>query len=166
MLRLLKTFVDIIAIRKGPDSVPGSWIVLSVAFLLMLLSSYAVIAVAGNERTNYVNTFVAYSLGIVFYAAIIFLAGHSARMLASVSSIIACGAIVSLLFVAELALFTPLFGVDAARQIAYMIILWSVPVEGHIMARTIDRSWLAGTGIAIVALFVQVGLQSALDAGA
>jgi hypothetical protein len=164
VLTLLKTFVDIIALRKGPDSVPSSWIVMHITLLLMVTSAWVVtIAIDTEEPIDYVQTFLGYALGICFYAAIIYLRGQSARMLPAISSIIGCGSIISFLFAAEVVIFRPLVGADEALVIAYMILLWSVPVEGHIMARTINSTWLAGINIAILALVMQVGLQSALS---
>lgn len=162
MLLLLKTFFEIVALRKGPEAVPSSMLVLSVAIALMLFSSIAAVSLVGvREQQNYLLTFLAYGLGLAFYAAIIFLAGHANRMLAAISSIIACGSLITLMFVAEFLLLDPLLGRNVAGLVATLIIFWSVPVEGHIMARAIDRHWFVGIGIAMLAFILQYGLQAA-----
>ncbi len=40
--------------------------------------------------------------------------------------------------------------------------LWSIPVEGHIIARTIERRWLLGFMAAFAVLFVQLNLLAVL----
>ena len=165
MSLLLKTFVDIILLRKGPDAVPASWIVFVVALALMLLSSFAVAAFVGvREGHNYYLALVAYVSGIAFYTAVVMLAGKAHRLLPSISSIIACGSLITLAFVAEFTLLSPLLGREAAGIIATLIIFWSVPVEGHIVARAIDQHWFIGIVIAMIAFIMQYGLQSAIGA--
>ncbi len=167
VLLLLKTFIDIIALRRGPESIPSSWVVLAVALLLMLLSSYAAVTLieVPGER-NHLVTWSAYAAGLAFYGAVVYLAGHAGRLLPTLTAIIACGALITLLFVAEFVLFTPLLGRDVAGLLATLIVFWSVPVEGHIMARAIGQHWFVGIVIAIVAFTLQYGLQSMLRAPA
>lgn len=167
MLLLLKTFIDVLALRKGPESVPSSLLVLAIALSMMVISSFAAATLIDvSAERNYLATFGAYGLGIAFYGAVIYLTGHAARMLAAISTIIACGSLITLLFVAEFVLLGPLLGRDVAGLIATLIIFWSVPVEGHIMARAIGQHWFVGIGIAVIAFMLQYGIQSAARAAA
>jgi len=164
VLTLLKTYVDIIALRKGPDAVPASWIVLMFAVVLLAVSSYAAMAlVEGVDGQNPVTTFTGYGLGICFYAAVVYVSGYGGRMLQAVTAIIACGAIITLLFVAGYVLVEPLLGKEFAGLVATLIIFWSVPVEGHIIARTIQQHWFVGITIAMAAFILQLGFQSAFS---
>lgn len=153
--------MDIVALRRGPDSVPASWLVLLVALLMMFGSSFAAVTLIDvpGER-DHVITWSAYGLGIAFYAAVIYLSGRPGRLLQALSCIIACGSLITLLFVAEFVLVTPLLGREFAGLVATLIVFWSVPVEGHIVARAIDQHWFVGIVIAIVAFTLQYGLQS------
>ncbi|MGB5244975.1 MAG: hypothetical protein WBM54_01440 [Woeseia sp.] len=165
LLLLFKTFVDILALRKGPQHVPPSGVVLLIAIAMLLFSSYAAATLVGvREGHSYALAFLAYLLGIAFYAAIIFVSGHAARMMSAISSIIACGALITLSFVAAFVLLGPLLGPNVAGLIATLIIFWSVPVEGHIMAVTINQHWFVGIGIAMIAFVLQYGLQTAIGA--
>lgn len=163
MLLLLKTFLDVIALRKGPDSIPGSWLVFVVALVLMTVSSYVAVAlIDSEEQRNYGLTFFAYAMGLLFYAAVIYVSGKAGRVLQAVTTIIACGSIITVFFVGAFAVLSPVFGQKFAALVATLIIFWSVPVEGHIMARTLDQSWFVGIVIAIAAFVLQFGLQSAI----
>ncbi len=162
MLLLLKTFLDVIALRKGPDSIPGSWLVFMVALFLMAVSSYVAVALIDNEEPrNHALTFFAYALGLLFYAAVIYVSGKAGRVLQAITTIIACGSIITVFFVGAFAVLSPVVGQKFAALVATLIIFWSVPVEGHIMARTLDQSWFVGIVIAIAAFVLQFGLQSA-----
>lgn len=162
LLLLLRTFVDIIALRKGPDSVPASSLVLAITLVMMGVSSYAatVLIDAGEAERDYAMTFLAYGLGILFYAAIILISGRAGRMLQSITSIIGCGAVITVFFVAGFVVCEPLIGRDGAAVVATLILLWSVPVEGHIIARAIDQHWFVGIAIAMTAFVLQYVLQS------
>jgi hypothetical protein len=43
-----------------------------------------------------------------------------------------------------------------------LIWLWSIPVEGHIIAHTIERPWVIGFLIALAVLFAQLQLFAVL----
>ncbi len=139
--------------------------VLAFAIVLMLASSYPAYLITASEESNYATAFFAYGAGILFYAAVIVVAGRAERMLVAVSCIIACGSLLTIIFALEFAVFAPLFGRVEAGAIASMIILWSVPVEGHIMSKTIGCHWLVGLLIAITSVITQVGVQANLGDG-
>jgi hypothetical protein len=49
------------------------------------------------------------------------------------------------------------------RLVGTLILLWSVPVEGHIIARAIDRQWFVGLFMAVAVFILQLYLYSYLD---
>lgn len=162
MLILLNTYIEMLALRKGPDVIPRSWAIMALACGMLVLSSLcAAVMVEGARDQNYVLTYVGYLLGLFFYASIIVMYGYSARMLQTISAIVACGAIITFLYVIEYLVFSQLFGEQFASLVGVLIIFWSVPVEGHIMARAIQQHWLVGITIAMAALILQIGFQSA-----
>lgn len=165
MLTLIRTYVDMIFLRKGPDAIPASWLVLSLSLLLLVVSSWsAVVLIDGVRSQNGIMTYAGYALGIAFYGAVIYVAGFPRRLLQTLSAIIACGAIITFLFVAEFMLMRPLLGQDIAGLLATLIIFWSVPVEGHLISRAIQQHWFVGITIAMAAFILQLGFQSAFAA--
>lgn len=144
---------------------PASSVVLCISLAMLMLSSYVVVALVGvREGHSYATALLAYALGLAFYAAIIFITGHAARLLQAITSIVACGALITLLFAAEFYLLQPLLGQNFAGLIATLIVFWSVPVEGHIMAAAINQHWFVGIVIAMIAFILQYGLQAAIGA--
>ena len=150
MLPLLKTLLDITLLRKGPDDIPHSLVMLMMNVALWLISALAALALIErfDESDFYLGLFSGV-VGVSCYAAIVFLSGRPARVLQTVSAIIGVGALITLVFVFEYALLAPFVGDASAGLIATVILFWSVPVEGHIIARAIDRHWYVGILLAV-----------------
>ncbi len=150
-------------LRKGPEQVPASWLVFLLAVALMQLTSFVgATLIDYGDNYSHLLAFISNLLGMSIYAAILFLAGFANRFLQTVSAIIACGAILGLLFVSSYVMLTPFLGKDIAVVLATLFIFWSVPVEGHIIARAIEQNWYLGIAIAMVVFIVQYGFQSML----
>jgi hypothetical protein len=134
---------------------------LVLAVLSMLAASFsAIILIDPMAEQDYVLGLLTNALGIAFYGLILVVTGYPRRMLQTLTTVIGCGAILTILFVAEFVLFRPLLGAEFAGVIATLIIFWSVPVEGHIISRAIEKHWFAGIAIAIAAFVLQFAFQS------
>jgi hypothetical protein len=163
LLPLLKTLVDITLLRKGPESIPRSAILFSLVVALWLFASLAVLSLIEqyDEEDFIIGLYTALA-GIVAYSTLVVVAGHTSRVLPTITAILGCGALISLAFVAEFVLFMPLLGPTATGLVAQLILLWSVPVEGHIIARALDRHWYIGIVIAIGVFILQYVIYSAM----
>lgn len=151
-----------LALRRGPDAIPHSWFILFMAAGLLVFSSLcAAFLIDGVGDQNYLLTFSGYFLGLLFYAAVLVATGFASRLLQTLSAIVACGALITLLYVAEYLIFQSLFGTELASLVGILIIFWSVPVEGHMIAKAIEQHAFIGITIAILALVLQLGFQSA-----
>jgi peptidoglycan/LPS O-acetylase OafA/YrhL len=150
-------------LRKGPEQVPNSWLVFLFALILMQFASF-VLSTLSNLGDDYSHllTFITQLLGMGIYAAILFATGFNRRLVPILSAIIACGAILTLLFVAAYVMLNPFLGNDIAVLIATLIIIWSVPVEGHIIARGIEQHWYIGIVIAMIVFTAQYTFQSTM----
>jgi len=148
--------MEIVLLRKGPDSIPRSAVLLIMIVVLWLFSSLAVLALIEQfDESDFLLGLFTALVGILCYAAVVVISGHSPRVLQTVSAVLGCGALISLAFVAEFVLFTPFLGQSISGIVAQLILLWSVPVEGHIIARAIDRHWYVGILIAISVFVLQ-----------
>ena len=154
-------------LRKGPEDVPGSWLVFSISTGLMVIATFGVIELidSGGEQDHAV-TVLSSLIGLATYAAVLYVAGFANRLLPTLSAIIGCSSILAILFVAEFVLMQPLLGSQVAGIIATLIIFWSVPVEGHIIARAIQQHWFVGIVIAVCVFVLQIGFQQAFSAHA
>jgi len=165
LLLLLKIFFEIIALRKGPEHLPRSLLVLAAALLLMLVSAFAMMSVT-EQSGGFAYSFFAYALGLGFYGFVILLAGKQQRIVQALAAIIGCGSLITLFYVVETQLFAPIIGKEASAIIGELVVFWSVPVEGHVIARAINQHWFVGIGIAMLAFIMQVAIYSTLTGNA
>lgn len=150
-----------LALRRGPDAIPHSWIILFMAVGLLLFSSFcAVVLIDGVRDQDHLLTFSGYFLGLLFYAAVLVATGFTSRVLQTISAIVACGALITLLYVAAYLILQALLSEAIANLVGILIMFWTVPVEGHLIAKSIEQHAFVGITIAIMALILQLGFQS------
>lgn len=156
VLPLLRTLLDIVLLRKGPESIPRSSILFALIVGFWLVSSLSVLSLIEqyDEQDFVIGVFTAL-IGLACYGITVVMAGFPNRVLQTMSAILGCGALISFVFVAEFVLFAPFLGQTITGIVAQLILLWSVPVEGHIIARAIDRHWYLGIVIAILVFILQ-----------
>ena len=151
-------------LKKGPDAVPASWLVFAFSLVLMQLASFvAATLIDLGDNYSHVLSFLTGLLGIAMYTFVLFITGFGSRLLQTLSAIVACGSILNLLFVAAYVLLNPFLGQNLAVLVATLVIFWSVPVEGHIIARGIGQHWYLGIVIAISVFIMQYAFQSAMS---
>ena len=161
MQALIRTLFDILTIRKGPDSIPYSWLLLYAAVLLWFLPLLTASVLVPNFRGAVVAVAVAsWIVSLVCYALVIVLAGFKNRLLQALTAIIGCGALIFLGQVAGLIFLTPFLGAALAQLFIYLLLAWSVRVKGHIIARTIDCEWYLGILIAISVFVLQYAFSN------
>ena len=166
MQQLLQTLFDIVLLRRGPEDIPHSWIVL---YMCAGLWTGAVLAttmmIASFDVADAWIAVGSAGVGLLCYGAVLTLAGFKARFLQTVSAMIGCGALISFGMLALLVLFTPFLGQDIANLGAFLLLVWSVPVKGHIIARAINRHWYIGIVIALAIFLVQLSFTQSVTAG-
>ena len=153
---LLRTFFDIIRLRKGPEHVPDSPVVLLFAlglFVVAMLVSGALIQPESNDSI-YLSIAVSVA-GYGLYWIVLSATGFARRFLRTVTAIMACGSLLTIVMVATFLALTPLLGTNSAALIAWLILIWSVPVKGHIIARAIGQHWYVGIAIALTIFIMQ-----------
>jgi len=164
VLALIETLVDIIRLRKGPDAIPHSTFLLVVIIALWLFAGLLMTFLTAElDEQDFVIGTVTGIAGLLCYAAIIVLAGKSARLLQTVIALLGCGALLSLMFVAGNVFLTPFLSENITNFIVTLILLWTVPVEGHIISRTLDRHWYVGVAIAMAVFVFQLILYSVMN---
>jgi hypothetical protein len=154
MLALFLTLFDIVRLRKGPEAIPYSWVLCLVVLTLWLLAGFAIaLATESIDDQDFLNSTFTGVVALACYAAIVVSSGHTPRLLQTATAILGCGALISFLYLVETVVLGALVGEPVTTLIAMLIVFWSVPVEGHIIARAIDRHWYVGI-VAAMAVFV------------
>ncbi len=165
MLPLLKRLFDIVLLRKGPEDLPRSVSLLIAIIALWLFSALASLALIEpiDESDFFLGIFSAV-VGVICYASLVVISGHAERLTQTLSAIIGCGALITFAFIAEYVVLLPLVGTVVTGLLANLILLWSVPVEGHIIARAIDRDWYIGILIAVLVFGLQLIIYQVITA--
>jgi len=133
------------------------------SFALLLFATFAsavLIKPTGGESV--LLSFITSLLGYVFYAAVLMVSGFPNRLGQTISSIMACGSILTLLMVFAYVMLSPFLGARIAALAATLILFWSVPVKGHIIARAINKHWYLGIAIAMAIFILQFAIYSAM----
>ena len=164
LLALFETLFDIIRLKKGPDAIPSSSVLLVVIIALWLFAGVVMTIMSPDlDQQDLLLSLFTGLAGLACYAAVVVLAGRGPRLLQATMAFLGCGAIIGFLFVAANVFLSPFLSENLTGIIATLILLWSVPVEGHIISRTIDRHWYLGVVIAMAVFIFQVWLYSAID---
>ncbi len=159
VLTLFRTLVEIILLRKGPDAIPHSSVLFVViAATWFLVGVVAVLVIDSYTGSGLFTDMILAIVGLVFYALIVNSFGQSSRLIRCFTALLGCSIVFSvILFAGRLIL--PLLITETETDWAVQLIwLWSIPVEGHIIARTIDRQWVIGFLMALAVLFAQLQL--------
>lgn len=166
MQAFIKTLFDIVTIRRGPDAIPHSWVLLNAATVMWFLPLVVLVAVVQGFGRSAVAVLVAsWALSLACYSAVIVVAGYGNRLLQSLTAIIGCGAIIFVAQVASLIVASLLLGAAVAEIVVNLLLFWSVYVKGHIVARAISREWYVGLVIAIAVFLLQYAFSKAVVAG-
>lgn len=164
MLAFIKTLFGIVMIRKGPDAIPHSWLLLNMAtamwFVPLLI---AAVLVPGFGAAAVAVSVAGWALSLACYGLVIVLAGYGSRSLQSLTAIIGCGAIIFLAQVTSLVALSPVLGATLAQIAVYLLLFWSIHVKGHIISRTINRDWYVGLVIAIAVFLLQYAFSTAFS---
>ncbi|MGI9249321.1 MAG: hypothetical protein ACR2QI_09920 [Woeseiaceae bacterium] len=164
MLALIETLFDIIRLRKGPDAIPHSAVLLVVIIALWLFSGLVMILLTAElDEKDFVIGSLTGIAGLFCYAAIVVLSGKSARLMQTVMALLGCGSLITLMFVAGNVFLPPFLSENISKLVVTLILLWTVPVEGHIISRTIERHWYVGVVAAMAIFIFQLILYSAMD---
>ncbi len=156
LLPFLQTLFDIALLRKGPEHIPRSAVFLLMAVALWFVSALTALALIDrfDESDFFLEIFSAL-VAVAFYSAIVIVARQRPRLTQTISAIIGCGALLTLVFVAAYALLKPFIGAGLMTLVAWLILLWSVSVKGHIIASAINRHWYIGLSIAVAVFVLQ-----------
>ncbi len=157
MLALIQTLFDIVRLRKGPDAIPHSGLVFGLVVVLWLFSSLVMTATTEElDDQSFLIGLIVGLIGLACYAAVVILAGRGARIVQTVAAVLGCGALLNLIFVVGNLGLTPLVGTNLTNIIVTLVLFWSIPVEGHIVARAIERHWYVGIVIAMAVFVFQL----------
>ena len=163
MQELIKTLFEILTLRKGPDAIPHSGLLLVVSVVLWLMPLlFGMQLIAALDGRAAIMAIAGWLVSLACYTIVIMLAGRAARLLQALTAIIGCGALISVAQVFSLLFLLPFLGENIVAIVVELLLFWSVYVKGHIVARTLEREWYVGLVIAIAVFLLQYSTLTAL----
>ncbi len=159
MLAYVQALLNIALRRSGPEDLPDSTFLLglTVAFYLVTQAPLALMAYGSSEASLRA---VAIGLVLLFGGlwALLVLTGHRARYRRAVTAMLGTSALLSAISlpfsVWRQAAADIGSGVAMPSTIIFGIMLWSISIDGHIVARAISRPYGIGLLIAIAYFFL------------
>ena len=161
MYALIQTLVDITFLRKGPEDIPHSALLLYLCVGLWLagLVAMTVLVPSATASAAWISL-ASWVLGMMIYVSILNVMGRLGRATQTLAALAGCGAMITFAMLAILLLMTPLVGSNPANLGAILVLFWSVPVKGHIIARAIEQHWYVGIAIAMSIFIIQFVFSS------
>jgi len=161
LLALIQTLIDITLLRKGPEDIPHSWLLLYLCIGLWLSGLLAITILVDSATANAAwISLASWVLGMIIYVSILSFSRHMERAVQTLTALAGSGAIITFAMIAILVLLAPLGGGKLANLGAVLVLFWSVPVKGHIIALAIERHWYVGIAIAMSIFIMQFVFSS------
>ena len=164
VLTLFKTLVEVILLRKGPEDVPHSsvlFVIVTTIWLLVGVVDVMTIETVKGPGLFFVDLILAF-VGLACYAIVVNAFGKRVRLMRCITTILGCSIVFSVVLLGGRAVLPLLLTENELVWAVQLIWFWSIPVEGHIIARTIERQWVIGFLIALAVLFAQLKLFTLL----
>ncbi len=159
LLTFLQTLFEIALLRKGPEHIPRSFVLLLMAILFWLLAVLLSMAVLFGLNAQRFGLEVSLLLfGLACYSAMLVLSGKRERIMQTLAGVLGAGAVTVLVFVVVTFIFLVLFGRTGIQFAVSGFMIWSVSVKGHIIASALDRQWFVGAILASVVLVLQLAI--------
>ena len=161
---LLRCLVDITLLRKGPGELPPTPAVVVMCLMLWLgsLLGSLVVLPRFDERDAGISLHIAL-IGWLLYWALLLGCRQGARVRQTLAALMGCGAVISVAMLATQVLLTPLLGPGLAALLTLLVLVWSVPVKGHIIARALGWHWYAGIVFAMIVFVLQYTLTQSFS---
>jgi len=160
MLAYVQAFINIALRRSGPEDLPDSKFLLGLTLAVYLVAQVPLALIAYGPTGVLVST-VTVSLALLFGGlwVLLRLTGHSARYQRTVTAMLGIGALLSTLSIPFSLWRQSLLGAELSvampSTFLFAIMLWSISIDGHILARALSRPYGIGLLVAIVYFFLQ-----------
>lgn len=156
LLPFIQTLFEIAVLRKGPQHIPRSNILLTLAVLLWLLAVLCQVAVIRSiDESDFVMELFSALVGVICFSAIVVAFGKAPRLTQTITAILGCGALIAFAFAFAYVFLQAIGSPVLTLLVVWAIVLWSVSVKGHIIASAIDRHWYAGLAVAVAVFIFQ-----------
>jgi len=169
MFALFDRFVEICLLRKGPQDLPASAVLLRLVILFYVLSGLLVLMV-GRTFADLFSIILLIALDIVILSGLIYailqVLGFLSRFLQTLTALFGTGTLLQLLIL-PLAVWMESVGIDSTGVVlpwllSQLLLIWSLVITGFILQQAFSVSRLAGLLYAFGYMIISLTLGSLL----
>jgi hypothetical protein len=149
MLQIFQLFIDIVLWRKGPQDVPASPTLLTIALTWNLGVSYVLARLFGYPvPTSMALTIIDIGISVGWLMLIVSIMGVRSRFQQSITALLGVGVLLSILNIVVITV-AHLFGIPLAQLSGWLLLHLMVGLVsyGRVVALTIERSLLMGMSL-------------------
>jgi len=155
---IFKAFIDTFLLRRGPEDLPKSSLLLAMVIGLSIVVHFLFYAIVKSEPgADLFLEFATELVKIASYVIVLLLFGLVSRVMQTMTAIIGCNAILGLLLTVLLMVSQPIINGELDVVFAWLVTFWLIIVEGHIISRAIELHRITGIAIAVVIFILQLG---------
>lgn len=126
-----------------------------VASTMLVLAFLCSAVLIPNESGDLAISFLVAVASYLAYWFVLIVTGYTRRLVPTIAAIMATGSILTMLHSVVFALMRPIATANLTVTIAWLILIWAIPVKGHVIARAIGQHWFAGIAIAMTIFVMQ-----------
>jgi len=148
--------LNITLLKGGPEELPTSTSVLVCAIgLLVFAFAFSAALTPSSGNGDLAVSFLVAVLSYFVYWIILIVSGYGHRMVPTIAAIMACGSILTVLQSVVFVVMSMFASAGTTATVAWLILIWAIPVKGNIIARAIEQHWYAGIAIAMSIFVMQ-----------
>jgi hypothetical protein len=157
MKEFVRLFLDIALLRKAPQDVPDSGLLLGLLLIVDVLVSTLLGIVEGNAWEGFLQALTAAGILLAFTGVLLLLTGHQNRLRRTASAALGCDALITLMAF-PLTVMSRLF--EGLGMLFLMVIVWNFVVYAHILRHALGIGWALGGVLALIQLMVTLDLMA------
>ncbi len=164
VLTVYRTFLQIALLRKGPESIPHSQVLLFLVTAVWLAVEFVgTFAVNAKPLRSILIDLILVAVSLLIYAFVVAMFRRRDRILRLLVAVLGTSALFGIMMFTCLLLMPYVLVSDGINWIIVAIALWSVTLEAHIMAKVIEQPWSVGFLVAFAVFVLQLQLSWALN---
>lgn len=166
LLPFLQTLIDIALLRKGPEHIPRSNVLLLLVIAMWLVAVLAqLVLISQFDEADFVYEIFSALLAVTCYSIVVIGFGQAPRLTQSITALLGCGALLSTIFAIAYVVLQAIDSPLVMALVVWVIVLWSVSIKGHIIASAINRHWYLGLAIAVSIFVLQHVVHAFMTGG-
>ena len=166
MLLLVKTWLDLCLLRRGPQDLPGSGFFLGLSLVCYAVVSLLVATPSFGVADAALLAMIDTGMLAVFVVLLLYLQGKTERIYQVLSALAGSGSLMGLFALPLVLLVAPDQPADQVPVLLggfwLLLLIWNLFVMAHIMRHALSSSFAIGLGVAVLYALVSMQIVASL----